>query len=206
MNGTLEAEGWTIVHQARQRHDDGVYYGQFLGARNNPETTEWLVATMHPGRGMDDGFIDGRWKDSQSFAGPRSADNADDALELYVETAGVETFVWSGFLKQYTGAAIDWYLAGPEVVGAPRLSAGWQESDAGPGVPCGGHTICLPFHRAKFELLQYLRRTKLNAMPPLTPSVTIDRHQAVQLAVEATGPVRFEYGYNTYWLAAEAIG
>ena len=84
---TLGAEGWTVVHSARQRHYDGKFYGQFLGARKNDYTgnTEWIVATMEPGQSVGDGFRGGEWNTSQRFDGPRSTHNADDALNRYVE-------------------------------------------------------------------------------------------------------------------------
>ncbi|MGW3273609.1 hypothetical protein ACWDFH_19365 [Streptomyces kronopolitis] len=205
MNTTVGPEGWATVHSARQKHYDGKFYGQFLGARKNryTENTEWIVATMYPGRSMDDGFRGGEWNTSQRFDGPRSTDNADDALKRYVEKS-YETFVWNRTFEQDTGEAIDRYLAGPEAAGAPKLSAGWHLTDPGHLNQYGGHTIDLPLHEARYKLLQFLRRTKLSAMAHLSKGVTLDRHQAVELATAATGPLRFEYGYHTYWLAAEA--
>lgn len=201
---TIGTEGWTVVHYARQRHYDDRYYGQFLGARKNRYTknTEWIVATLHPGQSMNDGLISGEWNTSQRFAGPRSTDNADAALEAYVKTSH-ETFVWYRIFEQHTGAAIDRYLAGPEVPGAPKLAAGWQQTSTNGGVPVGSATVYFPLHEAKYHLLHFLRFTQLSAMAHLTEGVTLDRHQAVELVTAATGPVRFEYGYNTYWLAGE---
>lgn len=204
MSETLGPEGWTVVHRARQKRYDDRYYGQFLGARKNryTENTEWIVAIMHPGRSMDDGIIGGEWNTSQRFDGPRSTDNADDALKRYVEKS-YETYVWDRIFEQDSGEAIDRYLAGPEVDGAPRLSAGWHLTDPGHLNQYGAHTIGLPLHEAKYTLLHFLRRTQLSAMAHLTEGVTLDRHQAVDLVTKATGPLRFEYGYHTYWLAKE---
>ncbi|MEW1922202.1 hypothetical protein [Streptomyces sp. NPDC088360] len=191
-------EGWTIVHQARQKHYDDMFYGQFLATR---EDGRWMVGRMFAGESMDDGFRAGEWAFSQRFAGPRSTDNADVALEAYVGMSHV-TYVWDRVFEQRVGEAIDQFWAGPEVPNLPKIAAGWQESDAGHRNPARGHTIPLPFHEAKYQLLQYLRRTELGAKAHLTRGVTIDRHQAVELVREATRPVRFEYGYNTYWLAS----
>lgn len=205
MIGTkVGVEGWTVVHWARQRHYNDQYYGQFLGARVNTYTgvTEWLVATLYPGSSAKDGMRFGEWMTSQRFAGPRSTDNADDALTRYVEKAH-ETFVWDRIFEQRAGEAIDRYLAGPETHGAPRMAAGWQRSDPGPSAPFGSATIYLPLHEAKYYLLEFLRSTQLSAMAHLTEGVTLDRHQAVELVRQADKPVRFDYGYNTYWLAAE---
>ncbi|MFV0135562.1 hypothetical protein ACLGIH_20460 [Streptomyces sp. HMX87] len=197
-------EGWTIVHLARQKHYDDRYYGQFLGAREHAPSgsTEWIVGRLYPGKSLDDGFVHGEWAYSKRFAERRATDNADAALKAYIEMSHA-TFVWSRVFEQETGQAIDRHLAGPEVAGAPKLSAGWQRSDPGPSVPHGSHTIYLPFHEAKYYLLHFLRDTQLSAMAHLTQGVTLDRHQAVDLVVNAIGPVRFDYGYNTYWLAAE---
>ncbi|WP_030660799.1 hypothetical protein [Streptomyces rimosus] len=202
---TIGVEGWTVVHQARQKHYDDRYYGQFLGTRKNDHTgtTEWIVGRMYPGQSMNDGFICGAWDYSKRFASPRSTDNADAALKAYVEMSH-DTFVWDRIFEQCVGEAIDRHLAGPEIPGAPHLAAGWRESDAGHRNPGGGHTILLPFHEAKYALLGFLRRTELNAKAHLTRGVTVDRHGAVELVIQATGPIRFEYGYNTYWLDAAA--
>ncbi|MFJ4686525.1 hypothetical protein [Streptomyces sp. NPDC088789] len=196
---TVGIEGWTIVHQARQKHYDDRFYGQFLGTR---EDGRWIVGRMWSGESMDDGFHDGGWDWSKRFAGNPSTDNADAALKAYVEMS-YDTFVWDRVFEQRVGEAIDRHWSGPEVPDAPKLAAGWQESDAGHRNPARGHTILLPFHEAKYTLLHFLRSTELGAKAHLTRGVTIDRHQAVELVREATGPVRFEYGYNTYWLAAE---
>lgn len=207
MSDAVGVEGWTVVHRARQRHYDGKFYGQFFGARQNQHTknTEWLVATMHPGRSADNGFRGGEWNTSQRFDSPLSTHNADDALKRHVEKS-YETFVWERIFEQRVGEAIDRYLAGPEVAGAPKLSAGWQRSGAGGAVPVGSHTVHLPLHEAKYYLLHFLHSIQLGAMAHLTQGVTLDRHEAVELASKATGPVRFEYGYNTYWLTAEVTG
>ncbi|MCZ0996426.1 hypothetical protein O1L44_30230 [Streptomyces noursei] len=195
--------GWTIVHQARQKHYDDRYYGQFLGTRKGKTgTAEWIVGRMYPGKSKDDGFRDGEWAYSKHFDGPRSTDNADAALKAYVEMSH-KTFVWDRIFEQRVGEAIDRHWSGPEAPDAPKLATGWQESDAGHRNPARGHTILLPFHEAKYYLLHFLRSTELGAKAHLTKGVTIDRHQAVKLVTAATGPIRFEYGYNTYWLAAE---
>ncbi|MFF1693069.1 hypothetical protein ACFVXC_05505 [Streptomyces sp. NPDC058257] len=206
MSTTVGAEGWTLVHQARQKHYDDRYYGQFLGTRKTgtltPDATEWIVGRLFDGKSPDDGFRDGEWAYSKRFQSTQSTDNADRALKAYVEMS-YDTFVWDRVFEQRVGEAIDRHLAGPEVPGAPKLSAGWYRSDPGPSVPIGSHTIHLPFHEAKYELLQHLRRTELGAMAHLTRGVTLDRHEAVELASQAKGPIRFEYGYNTYWLVAD---
>ncbi|AZM47854.1 hypothetical protein DMB38_20515 [Streptomyces sp. WAC 06738] len=205
MIGTrVGAEGWTIVDLARQKHYDDRYYGQFLGAREHGPSggMEWVVGRLFVGKSRDDVFRDGEWAYSKRFAGPRSTDSADAALEAYVKMSH-ETFVWDRIFEQRTGEVIDRYLAGPEVADAPKLSAGWQQSSANGGMPVGSHTVYLPFHQAKYYLLHFLRATQLSAMQHLTQGITLDRHQAVDLVTKATGPVRFEYGYHTYWLAAE---
>lgn len=200
MTETVGTEGWTIVHKARKKHYDNRFYGQFLGTRE--DDGRWIVGRMWSGDSMDDGFHDGGWDWSKRFAGNPSTDNADAALKSYVEMS-YDTFVWDRVFEQRTGEAIDRHLAGAEVVGAPKLSAGWFRTDPGHLNRYGSHTIFLPFHEAKYELLQHLRRTELNAMAHLTKGITVDRHGAVELVTAATGPIRFEYGYNTYWLAAE---
>ncbi|WP_326742851.1 MULTISPECIES: hypothetical protein [unclassified Streptomyces] len=87
---------------------------------------------------------------------------------------------------------------------AAKLAAGWSETEvAGHPTPAAGGTILLPFHEARYELLQYLRRTELSARAHLTWRITVDRHGAVERVVQATGPIQFKYGYNTYWLAAD---
>ncbi|MFD4949178.1 hypothetical protein ACFWNT_43505 [Streptomyces sp. NPDC058409] len=206
MNGkTAGVEGWTIVHSTRQRHHDDRFYGQFLGSRKHDVTgnTEWIVGRMYPGVSKDDEFIFGEWDYSKHFAGPRSTDNADNALKAYVEMSH-DTFVWDRIFDQRVGETIDRHLAGPEVPGASKLAAGWMETEvAGHLIPAAGGTILLPFHEARYELLQYLRRTELSAKAHLTRGITVDRHSAVELVVQAAGPIRFEYGYNTYWLAAD---
>ncbi|WNI17678.1 hypothetical protein [Actinacidiphila sp. ITFR-21] len=203
MSETVGAEGWTIVHQARQKHYDDRFYGQFLGTREGRiGGAEWVVGRLYNGKSADDGFRDGEWAYSRRFQSPNSTDSADAALKAYVEMS-YDTFVWDRIFEQRAGEAIDRHLAGPEVDGAPKLSAGWSESDAGHRVPAAGSTISLPFHEAKYYLLQFLRSTELGAKAHLTRGITLDRHQAVDLVTKATGPVRFEYGYNTYWLAAE---
>ncbi|MFC4498467.1 MULTISPECIES: hypothetical protein [Streptomyces] len=200
---TVGAEGWTVVDVARQRHYDDRYYGQFLGTRTGPTGhAEWMVGRLFDGKTIDDGFREGEWAYSKRFATDKGTDNADRALKAYVEMA-YSTFVWDRIFEQRVGEVIDQHWAGPEVPGAPKLAAGWQESDAGHRNPARGHTILLPFHEAKYKLLHFLRSTELGAKAHLTRGVTIDRHQAVELVREATGALRFEYGYNTYWLAAD---
>ncbi|MDX3020003.1 hypothetical protein [Streptomyces acidiscabies] len=151
---------------------------------------------------MDNGLRDGEWNTSRRFDGPRSTDNADDALTRYVEKS-YETFVRDRIFEQRTGEAIDRYWAGPETDGVPKLSAGWQQSAANGGMPVDSRTVHLPFHQAKYYLLHFLRATQLGGKAHLARGITLDRHQAVERATAATGPVRFEYGYNTYWLAAD---
>jgi hypothetical protein len=199
-------EGWRIVHIAYQRHYDDRYYGQFLGARKNDVTGngEWIVARLYPGEHRDAGFVYGEWDSSYSkrYAGPRSTDNADAAMKTYIELSH-ETFVWDRIFEQRTGEAIDRYWAGSEVPAAPKMSAGWQQSSANGGMPVGSGTVSLPFHQAKYCLLHFLRSTQLSAKAHLTEGITLDRHQAVECVINTTKPVRFEYGYNTYWLASE---
>ncbi|MET9656400.1 hypothetical protein [Streptomyces sp. NPDC006510] len=114
------------------------------------------------------------------------------------------TFVWDHILEQRVGEVIDRHLAGPEIPGAAKLAAGWSETEvAGHPTPAAGGTILPPFHEARCELLQHLRRTELRAKAHLTWRITVDRHGAVELVVQATGPIRFKYGYNTHWLAAD---
>ncbi|WP_030894327.1 hypothetical protein [Streptomyces sp. NRRL F-5053] len=199
MNTTVGIEGWAIVHQARQKHYNDRYYGQFLGTR---EGGKWIVGRQYPGASMDDGFRGGEWDYSERFETNRSTDNMDRALKAYVQMSE-RTFVWDRVFEQRVGEAIDRHLAGLEVLGAPKLSAGWHRSHPGLSAPIGSHTAHLPFHEAKYKLLQYLRRTELGAMAHLTRGVTLDRHQAVELVIQATGPMRFDYGYNTYWLVGE---
>ncbi|MGW3153778.1 hypothetical protein [Streptomyces sp. NPDC001089] len=197
------AEGWTVVHEARQKHYNDRFYGQFLGTRTGPTgRTEWIVGRQHVGRSMEDGLCDGGWAWSRRFAEDRSTDTADAALKAYVDDAQ-DTFVWDRIFEQRIGEAIDRHWAGAETAGAPKLSAGWHRTDPGPSQRYGSHTIFLPLHEARYQLLQMLRSTELNAMAHLTEGVTLDRHQAVETVTQATRPVRFEYGYNTYWLTAE---
>ncbi|MFD7661294.1 hypothetical protein [Streptomyces sp. NPDC059788] len=196
MSKTVGAEGWTVVHQARQKHYDDRYYGQFLGTRKDGR---WIVGRMWSGRSMDDGFHDGGWDWSKRFAEPSSTDAADAALKSYVEMSH-ETFVWNRVFEQRVGEAIDAYWAGPEVPGAPRLSAGWCRTPD--GLP-GGSTVGLPFHEAKYRLLQYLRSTESTARADLSPR-TFNLHDAVELIRQANGPFRFQHGYNAYWLADDA--
>ncbi|MCX5103481.1 hypothetical protein [Streptomyces sp. NBC_00439] len=64
MNGkTVGVEGWTIVHSTRQRHDDGRFYGQFLGTRKSgtltPDVAEWVVGRLYDGKSAEDGFRNG---------------------------------------------------------------------------------------------------------------------------------------------------
>ncbi|MEV8601863.1 hypothetical protein AB0465_18515 [Streptomyces griseoviridis] len=203
MGITVGGEGWTVVQLDRQKHYDDRFYGQFLGTREGRDgAAEWIVGRLFDGKSADDGFRDGEWAYSKRFAGNPTADNADAALKAYVEMA-YDTFVWDRIFEQRVGEAIDRFWAGPEVPGAPKLAAGWQESDAGHRNPGRGHTILLPVHEAKYSLLHFLRSTELNAKAYLMKEISIARHQAVELVREATGPIRFEYGYNTYWLAAD---
>jgi hypothetical protein len=203
MNEKVGVEGWEIVHQARQKHYDDRFYGQFLGVREGRDGVDnWYVGRMYNGKTVDDGFRDGEWAHGTRFEGPKGTDNADEALKKYVEMS-YETYVWDRIFEQRVGEAIDRHWAGPEVAGAPKLAAGWQESDAGHRAPVGSHTTPLPFHQAKYYLLHFLRSTEMGAKQHLTRGITVDRHGAVELVREASGPVRFEYGYNTYWLAGE---
>ncbi|MEV7870157.1 hypothetical protein AB0P17_29620 [Streptomyces sp. NPDC088124] len=196
---TIGSEGWTLVHQARQKHYDDRYYGHWLGTRDDGQ---WIIGRLYPGKSMDDGFRDGEWAYSKRFAGDPSTDNADAALTAYVEMAH-NTFVWDRVFDQTVGEAIDLYWAGPEVPDAPKLAAGWAGAESpNPDrvVSSAGCSIAMPLHEAKFLLLHYLRRTELAAKAHLTKGVTVDRHGAVEKVRCATGPIRFEYGYNTYWL------
>ncbi|MEU7318765.1 hypothetical protein [Streptomyces sp. NPDC007083] len=206
MGKTVGIEGWTIVHQTRQKHYDDRFYGQFLGTREGRNSVaEWIVGRQYDGKSMEDGFRDGEWAYSTRFQGPWATDNADAALKKYVEMSH-DTFVWDRIFEQRTGEAIDkhWAGTGSAIADVPRMSAGWQRSNPGHLAPQGSHTIYLPFYEAKYYLLHFLRSTQLSAMAHLTQGVTLDRHQAVELVTKATGSVRFEYGYNTYWFVAEA--
>ncbi|MEU7155999.1 hypothetical protein AB0A98_06080 [Streptomyces chrestomyceticus] len=196
MSKTIGVEGWTIVHQARQKHYDDRFYGQFLGTH---EDGRWIVGRMWSGKSMDDGFHDGGWDWSRRFAGNPSTGNADAALKAYIEMSHV-TFVWDRVFERRVGEAIDRYWAGPEVPGAPKLSAGWCRTPA--GLPAGS-TIRLPFHEAKYRLLQYLRGTKSAARPGLNTRAFI-LHDTVEAIRQATGPFRIQYGHNAYWLDTDA--
>ncbi|MEV7902102.1 hypothetical protein [Streptomyces anulatus] len=190
--------GWTIVTQTRQETAFDHMQGVFLATCGD----RWVAGRQYDGKEGSTGFTeDGEWWYGSHFSAKSATENMLGALDRYSELA-MKADVWTRMFTQDATQSLCRLLAGPERPDLPKLSAGWRESDPGHRNPGGGVTEPLPFHEAKYHLLWFLIwSTRLNAMDHLTEGVTIDRHQAHTLVREATGPVRFELGYNTYWLA-----
>lgn len=192
--------GWTIITQTRQEVSPNHFQGVFLATRG----AHWVAGRQYDGQKGSTGFNEsGEWWHGRHFTLGNPTENMHAALDAYPDLA-MKADVWDRIFAQRAAQSLCRFLAGPSRDDLPTLSAGWSRSDAGHGIPVSGTTIQLPFHEAKYELFWFLVwTTRLSAMEHLTKGVTIDRNEAYTRVREATGPLRFELGYNTYWLAAD---
>ncbi|MEV6309930.1 hypothetical protein AB0M10_15195 [Streptomyces sp. NPDC051840] len=190
-------QGWTIVTQLRKELSPDHMQGVFL-ATTGPR---WIIGRQYDGPSGSSGFIDEEWWHGRYFTMGSPTENMMAALDAYPEAA-MKAGVGDRMTAQDATQSLARFLAGPERPGRAHVSAGWQESDSGHRNPGGASTELLPLHEAKAELFWFLLwSTRLNAMERLTKGVTIDRQEAHSLVRGATGPIRFDFGYNTYWLA-----
>ncbi|MFJ3270943.1 hypothetical protein [Streptomyces sp. NPDC086776] len=196
MSSTV-VNGWTIVTQTRQEVSPNHFQGVFLATGRGGH---WVAGRHFDGKKGSTGFSEcGEWWHGSHFTLGNPTENMLAALEAYPELA-MKAAVWHRLFEQTAAQTLCRFLAGPRRDDLPLLSAGWRESDAGHRLPAAGSTIALPFHEAKYQLFWYLHSTRLGAKAHLTEGVTIDRHEAYTRVRDATGPLRFELGYNTYWL------
>ncbi|MFI7083940.1 hypothetical protein ACIBUR_10070 [Streptomyces anulatus] len=198
MNAVVQ--GWTIVTQTRQQVSPDHMQGVFLATCGE----RWMVGRQYDGKKGTTGFSeDGEWWHARYFDGDTGTDNLLAALDAYPDAA-MKAAVWDRMFHQDATESVCRFLAGGEEAGRPKLSAGWKQTEVLSGIPVTSSTIPMPFHEAKYELLWFIIwSTRLSAKVHLTKGVTMSRHEAVTLVREATGPIRFEMGYNTYWLAQE---
>lgn len=192
------AGAFTIVHHCRRQVAENHYQGVFLAVAG----THWVAGRMYDGARGTDGFSEeGEWWHGRHFTTGDATENMMDALKAYPELA-MKADVWHRLFEQDAAESLCRFLAGPPRDDLPKLSAGWKQTEALSGIAPAGSTILMPFHEAKYHLFWFLIwTTRRNAMEHLTRGVTIDRHEAHQRVKDATGPIRFEFGYNTYWLA-----
>jgi hypothetical protein len=190
--------GWTIVTHTRRQVAENHLQGVFLATSG----TAWVAGRQFDGKRGSSGFSEwGEWWYGRHFTGGNATENMMDALKAYPELA-MKADVWHRLFEQDAAESLCRFLAGPPRPDLPKLSAGWKQTEVLSGIPVAGSTILLPFHEAKYHLFwDLIWTTRLSAMEHLTRGVTIDRHEAHQRVKDATGPIRFEFGYNTYWLA-----
>ncbi|MFI9271936.1 hypothetical protein ACIGXM_14615 [Kitasatospora sp. NPDC052896] len=198
MQRMTAANGWKIIHQARVKDPrSGEHDGQWLGWDGE---TEWIVGRQFTGKEPDGFDRSGAWWYSHYFVGkPSDHQNRVGAVADYLEMAEKTTHVWTSIFEQRVRETIDRHLAGRvPVESTALLAAGWAEGQRAGGSALGS-TVPLKLTDAKYELLGYLRRTEHSAALSITPN-SITYEQAEGLIVAATGPIRFEFGRNTYWL------
>lgn len=194
---TTAAE-WTIVHQHREQPiNSDTYEGAFLGVDGD----RWMTGRMFTGHSMDDGIdAHGQWWYTRYFDDPAKPGTLHmrRALAAYIELAK-KAGVWGGYpFEERAARAVDRYLAQRVPLdGVPDMQAGYYSTAT--QMPAGS-TGLLPAVEAKYELLRYLRYTQATARLDLAlPGMTLD--EAYELVINATGPVRFQLGYATYWLS-----
>lgn len=203
MSRVTEVQGWTIVHQSRQRWRE--FEGVFLGNQGD----RWIAGRMFNGKSMHDGFSEsGEWWQASQFDDPALPEACRwfQAISRYVKYAG-DTCVWDGIFQQRAEEAVDQHLADRvSLAGVPDMSAGWVGTGMYDHNPPRGHTYLLPAREAKVELLGDIRRTVRNRCGGWSDeqckhSELNDIYQAV---INATGPVRVEFDHrNTYSLSHE---
>ncbi|MFE6746017.1 hypothetical protein ACFVGM_09210 [Kitasatospora purpeofusca] len=196
---TTAANGWQIIHQARVKDPrTGEYDGQWLGWKDD---IKWVVGRQFRGP-WTDGFDEfGGWASSHYFVDSYSEhQNRVRAVKDYLEMAERTTHVWTSVFEQQVQETIDRHLAGRgPTESSALLAAGWREGPRAGGSALGS-TVPLKLTDAKYALLGYLRGTQASAHLDITPH-SISYEQAEELIVGAGGPIRFEFGRNTYWLS-----
>ncbi|MEV1083457.1 hypothetical protein AB0I98_35455 [Streptomyces sp. NPDC050211] len=196
-----EAQGWTIVHSKRTEWR-GEFGGVFLGEHDG----EWVAGRMYVGKSMTDGFgPGGEWWYATYYDLPTEHEcyRARRAVREYVRLAKETAQCWDGIFEQRAGEAIDrhWARRAP-LDNVADMSAGWVH----PGLTgdIHGHTFLLPAVDAKYELLQYMRRSYAVSeafRQPENGKTGSDLHQAFQAAVEAVGPVNLSVAGDRFSLS-----
>lgn len=192
-------QGWTVVHQAR-RAWRGSFEGVWLGVEES--AGHWMVGRQHDGQSMDDGFdADGNWATSRHFREGNEYLNMRRALAAYDEEAQNASDVWNGMWDQRAHEAVARHLAHRVPFPAPvRLSAGWIGRGLTDYHPPRGLTIPLDGPEAKYHLIRYLQgQTRFDEI--VTEPGSVSEKDAYQLAINATGPVRFVCRGVTFYLS-----
>ncbi|MEU1816164.1 hypothetical protein ABZ543_13335 [Streptomyces roseifaciens] len=203
---------WKIVTSRREafydhrrdKYPNGRYEGIFLG--NDGE--DWVVGRMFTGASMTDGFHeDGGWWYSSYYDSPDRDATAkrEAAIKRYFERAS-DIGLGDGIFQQRTHEAVEQHLSRlVDVSDVHDLAAGWHETDPAPGMGRLASTYYLfPPQTAKYHLLGELRRTRTGCGADRVPAgYGVSVHDAYELVINATGPIRFTLGYYTYWLSHE---
>ncbi|MEU0214048.1 hypothetical protein ABZ281_02625 [Streptomyces sp. NPDC006265] len=198
---TTKIQGWTIVHQKRTEWR-GVYDGVFLGECDG----RWIAGRMYQGKSMTDGFGEGgEWWYSNRYESDfeHEANRALRALREYIRLSKLAADCWDGIFDQRAGEAIDRHWANRVPLdGVHDMSAAWVHPDL-TGDVRGSHHM-LPAAEAKYELLQYMRRS--HAVSEAFREVAQIRHgselhKAYETAIEAAGAVRLSVAGDRFSLS-----
>ncbi|MGW0881276.1 hypothetical protein [Streptomyces sp. NPDC002671] len=203
-------QGWTLVHSKRSQWRDK-FQGVFLGERDG----SWVAGRQLPGKSMRDGFgPKGEWWCVSYYDSPseHEAHRAHRALSEYIRLAKEAADCWNGIFDQRAGEAIDrhWAKRVP-LDGVHDMSADWVH----PGLTgdVRGYTYMLPAVEAKYELLQYMRRSYAVSEAFREEEqwkVDSELHQAYASVISTAGPVharvagdRFSLVYDGNYNAEE---